>query len=86
MKLKEKTLNKIIELLQEAGLVEKQRVSCKSELAGSVELLGELMMASRPYLRRKKMTARADCKELNRVWAKCSDYIEKQNAEHEARL
>ncbi len=36
MKLKDETLDKIIDLLQEAGLVEKPRVSCKSELAGSV--------------------------------------------------
>ena len=59
------------------------RVSGTPEFYGSVELLQELMDASAPYLRRKKMTPRHQCNELNRVWAKCSDYLEKQNAQNQ---
>jgi hypothetical protein len=50
---------------------EEDRVLRKCGLAGWDELLQELMNATAPYLRRKKMTPRHECKELNRVWAKC---------------
>jgi hypothetical protein len=38
MTLKEETINEVIKLLQDAGLVEKRRVSCKSQSSGWVSL------------------------------------------------
>lgn len=49
-----------------------------------VELLRELLNASAPYLRRKKMTARHECNALNDVWTKCAEHLEKQNEKSEA--
>lgn len=42
-------------------------------------LIRDLMKASQSYLKRKKMTARHDCKELNRVWADCDCFLREQN-------
>jgi len=44
----------------------------RPESVGLAELLQELMDASAPYLKRKKMTPRNECDELNRAWAKCN--------------
>ena len=56
-----------------------ERVSDSSQSTGSAELLRKLMNASAPYLRRKKMTPRHQCKALNDVWAKCAEHLKKQN-------
>ena len=56
-----------------------ERVSDSSQMDGSVELLRKLMSASAPYLRRKKMTPRHQCKALNDVWEKCAEHLKKQN-------
>ena len=62
-----------------------ERVSDRSPVAGSVELLRELMDACSPYLIRKKMTPRHECNALNDVWAKCAEHLEKQNEKTEGR-
>jgi len=54
------------------GTSEREPLPVRSESAGWDELLQELMDASAPYLKRKKMTPRHECNELNRVWAKCN--------------
>ena len=77
--------NRIREAWGMIQILRGKQVSGTPEFYGSVELLQELMDASAPYLRRKKMTPRHQCNELNRVWAKCSDYLEKQNATNETR-
>lgn len=43
----------------------------------NAEFLQELLDASRPYLKRKKMTPRAECDKLNKIWNKCYKYLTK---------
>mgnify|MGYP001594777068 CR=1 FL=1 len=59
--------------------VENAAFEAVSSMAGSVEMLRELMDACSPYLKRKKMTPRHECNKLNRVWAKCAKHLEKPN-------
>lgn len=47
------------------------------------QLLKELLVASAPYLRRRKFTARRDCDELNRVWDECREKISLAEAQGE---
>lgn len=49
------------------------------QVTDSAELLRELMDASAPYLRRKKMTPRHECNALNDVWKKCDEHLKNQN-------
>ena len=70
-----KLRDKAIEIRDE--LEKNGDLSCSDQAAGSVELLQELMDACSPYLKRKKMTPRHECKALNRVWEKCIEHLER---------
>lgn len=54
-------------------------LSCVTQSLRTIDLLQELLSASSPYLKRKKMTPRHECNKLNQVWKKCSEYLEVQN-------
>lgn len=49
----------------------------KGEVTELHGLLDALMDASRPYLRRKKETPRAECKHLNEVHTSIREYLKK---------
>lgn len=86
-KLRDKAIEILDELEKNGDLSESEQtriVPVDSPAAGSVELLRELMDACSPYLKRKKMTPRPECNELNRVWEKCAEHLEKPNTLNES--
>jgi hypothetical protein len=54
---------------------EHENLSGTQESDSAEELLRKLMDVSAPYLRRKKMTPRHECNELNRIWEKCEEKL-----------